>query len=240
MPPSHLIVVCCHGIWLGGPSKGLEDSEWLIADFQRGETPTFVEHARAGIRLLAEHGRDAILAYSGGPTRRETQLSEAQSYANIARENAYWSYLILEGQIILEERGLDSYHNVLFSLTLFFSRFGVWPRHMTIVSHAFKRPRLIDGHCVAIGWPLDRASFVGIDPQGLAGKEDAVEGAARAIGEWMDDPHGRGASLKGKRAKRNPWGVGQGMFEKGVEASVRENAKLPARGRVTMRPWRVL
>ncbi|CAG9947425.1 unnamed protein product [Clonostachys rosea f. rosea IK726] len=215
---------------LGGPSKGLEDSEWLIADFQRGETPTFVEHARAGIRLLAEHGRDAILAYSGGPTRRETQLSEAQSYANIARENAYWSYLILEGQIILEERGLDSYHNVLFSLTLFFSRFGVWPRHMTIVSHAFKRPRLIDGHCVAIGWPLDRASFVGIDPQGLAGKEDAVEGAARAIGEWMDDPHGRGASLKGKRAKRNPWGVGQGMFEKGVEASVRENAKLPARG----------
>ncbi|CAH0002995.1 unnamed protein product [Clonostachys byssicola] len=215
---------------LGGPTKGLEESEWLIADFQRGETPTFVEHARAGVRLLAEHGRDAILAYSGGPTRKEIKLSEAQSYANIARENAYWGFPIPEGQIILEERALDSYHNVLFSLTLFFSRFGAWPRHMTIVSHAFKRPRLIDGHCVAIGWPLERASFVGIDPPGLAGKEGAVEGAARAIGEWMDDPHGRGASLKGKRSKRNPWGVGQGMFEKGVEASVRENAKLLARG----------
>ncbi|CAH0018011.1 unnamed protein product [Clonostachys rhizophaga] len=203
---------------------------WLIADFQRGESPTFVEHARAGVRLLAEHGQDAILAYSGGPTRGETRLSEAQSYFNIALENAFWGYSIPEGQIILEERALDSYHNVLFSLTLFFSRFGVWPRHMTIVSHAFKRPRLIDGHCVAIGWPLGRASFVGIDPPGLAGKEDAVEGAARAIGEWLDDPHGRGASLKGKRAKRNPWGVSQGIFEKGVEASVRENAKLSARG----------
>jgi hypothetical protein len=95
---------------------------------------------------------------------------------------------------------------------------------MTIVSHGFKRQRIVDGHCTAIGWPLDRVDFVGIDPPGMApmtgsvsvdlGKEDAIKGVAQAIGEWMVDPHGRGDSLRGKRKKRNPWGTWQGVFDK--------------------------
>jgi hypothetical protein len=43
-------------------------------------------------------------------------------------------------------------------------------------------------------------------------KEEAMKGAALAMGEWGDDPHGRGESLAGKRVKRNPWGVWQGVF----------------------------
>lgn len=119
---------------------------------------------------------------------------------------------------MIEDRALDSYHNVLFSLTLFYACFDVWPLDMTLVSHGFKRPRLIDGHCSAIGWPLDRVSFVGIDPPSMAasesGKEDAIKGVAKAVGDWLDDPHGRGEKLRGKRTKRNPYGVWQGVFEK--------------------------
>lgn len=93
---------------------------------------------------------------------------------------------------------------------------------MTIVSHGFKKERLVDGHCAAIGFPLDHVSFIGIDPPGMAAaasvasdgkdKEEAIKGVGLAMGEWRSDPHGRGESLAGKRAKRNPWGVIQGVF----------------------------
>ena len=66
VPVTHLIVVCCHGIWLGGPSKGHDESEWLIVSFQKGETPTFIEHIRAGVKALAKTAPgSAVLCFSG-------------------------------------------------------------------------------------------------------------------------------------------------------------------------------
>lgn len=61
---NHLIIVCCHGIWLGGTSSGFDEEEWLIADFQKGETPTFIEHIKAGLREL-EGDEKAVLMFSG-------------------------------------------------------------------------------------------------------------------------------------------------------------------------------
>ncbi|GKU00334.1 hypothetical protein FLAG1_02454 [Fusarium langsethiae] len=255
---THLIVVCCHGVWLGGPTRGHDENEWLIADFQRGETPTFIEHIKAGVAALAEdYGNfapdkqllddDKIgfqrscqfdtrsinfskswLVFSGAPTRKESQISEAAGYKNIAAANNYWGLLPDEKSrdtVLLEERALDSYHNILFSRSLIYSRFEIWPTHITVISHGFKKERLIDGHCSAIGLSLDRVNFTGIDPPGMAAaskdqdKEDAMKGVGLALGEWKDDPHGTGEVLSGKRAKRNPWGVWQGYFPQDFDQS---------------------
>ncbi|KAI1140143.1 FolC bifunctional protein [Hypoxylon sp. FL0543] len=216
--PEHLIVVCCHGIWLGGPAHGHDENEWLIAGFQKGETPTFIEHIKAGLRIL-KRDDSSILMFSGGPTRSETPLSEARSYANLASANAYFGILSeaeTRGRISCEERALDSYYNVLFSLIQFWYDCGIWPRKLTIVSHAFKRERLVDCHCGAIGFPLDRVDFVGVDPPGMVDgtNEAAIKGIVEAVTQWKDDPHGKGELLSSKRRKRNPWNISQTLFAK--------------------------
>lgn len=118
------------------------------------------------------------------------------------------------GRIHVELKALDSYYNVLFSLLDFWDVFEVWPRKITIVSHAFKRERLVDCHCAAIGFPLDWVDFVGIDPPGMIDgtNKAAIKGITEAIAQWEEDPHGRGELLAGKRRKRNPWGVSQTIF----------------------------
>lgn len=63
-PPSHLIVVCGHAIWEGGPTNGLDESEWIIEGWKKGETPTYTEHIKAGLKELGEHDR-AVLVFSG-------------------------------------------------------------------------------------------------------------------------------------------------------------------------------
>jgi folylpolyglutamate synthase len=96
---------------------------------------------------------------------------------------------------------------------------------MTVVSHGFKHERIVDGHCAAIAFPLSRVSYLGIDPPGMMGgdeaaKQDAMAGERRAVNEWKRDPHGRGEALAGKKTRRNVWGVKQTLFE-----TEKENAR---------------
>lgn len=85
---------------------------------------------------------------------------------------------------------------------------------MTIVSHAFKRERLVDCHCRAIRFPLNRVDFVGVDPPGMVdgSNEAAIAGVAEAVRQWKEDPHGEGDALSSKRLRRNPWGISQTLF----------------------------
>jgi folylpolyglutamate synthase len=62
---THLVIVCCHGVWAGGPALGRDEAEWLIAPFQRGETATFVRHIEAGWGVLGEDVDGGVLCFSG-------------------------------------------------------------------------------------------------------------------------------------------------------------------------------
>lgn len=62
--PTHLVVVCGHAIWLGGPKRGWDEAEWLIEGYKRGETPTFIEHIKVGVHILSRDA-SAVLVFSG-------------------------------------------------------------------------------------------------------------------------------------------------------------------------------
>ncbi|KAG6353591.1 hypothetical protein INS49_005553 [Diaporthe citri] len=226
-PPSHLILVCGHAIWAGGPSNGQDESEWIIQGWKKGETPTYTAHIKAGLKILGEDDR-AMLIFSGGPTVASTPISEARSYANLAAANTYWGLLNsppgpspiltrshplspipLHPRVECEERAMDSYQNILFSIIQFWRSTSRWPSSLTIVSHAFKRRRLVEAHCNALAFPLDKVHFVGINPPGIPEVVGQEEGA---VNEWVKDPQGQSDGLKTKRTRRNLWGVSQRLF----------------------------
>ncbi|KAG9239625.1 hypothetical protein BJ875DRAFT_479287 [Amylocarpus encephaloides] len=219
--PATLILVCCHAIYTSGPTRGLLESEWLLAPFQHGETPTFTQHIKTSLSLLTS-SPSSILIFSGGPTRAETRRSEARGYLELCIENEYWGILQegrgLRERIALEERALDSFQNLLLSIKLFQEKTGGWPGLVTIVSHAFKEARFMELHFPALGWPRERVRFVGVDPEYMVAgnaeydgeRSEEVRRGERTYGYecWEEDPLGEGGLLKGKRERRDPWGVG--------------------------------
>jgi len=229
--PKHLILICCHAIFMPGPANGLSENEWLLAPFQHGETPTFIEHIKTGLRLLA-NDPESLIVFSGSKTRPETELSEAQSYLNLCEENDFWG--ILDGfqldekknraknRILLEEQALDSFGNLLFSVINFWRKTGNWPGKITVVSHEFKRARFEELHVKALRWSRGKFEFVGVDPgymleespeSDTSRTSEVREGEReRGFGAWEKDLYGAGDELRGKRWKRNCWLVGQDLF----------------------------
>lgn len=105
---------------------------------------------------------------------------------------------------------MDSYQNILFSVIQFWRSASRWPSSLTIVSHAFKRRRLVESHCNALNFPLEKVQFVGINPPGIP---EVVDQEEDAVNEWVKDPQGQSDGLKTKRTRRNLWGVSQRLFE---------------------------
>ncbi|KAL8852309.1 MAG: hypothetical protein Q9221_002805 [Calogaya cf. arnoldii] len=217
--PTRLIIVCCHAIWLGGPTNGHDEAEWAIEPFQRGEVPTFIEHIKLGLRILSEQP-DSLLVFSGGPTKKErTERCEGESYLALASANAYFSLPISPNPITHDRYSTDSYQNLLFSLLLFRSLTTAYPTHITLISHHFKRARFLELHLRAMRWPTGKVTYIGLDPPGsVTRREELEEGErVRGYGAWKEDLYGVGELLGGKRVRRG-WKVERvedvlGVFE---------------------------
>jgi hypothetical protein len=226
-PLTHLIIVCCHAIYLSGPTHGQDEKgEWLLAAFQAGESSIFTQHLLAGLRHLRAD-KSSLLILSGSRTRKETERSEAASYLALARENGFWGMKDVEDRVVLEEQALDSFGNLVFSVIAFWKRTGMWPGRVTIVSHAFKRERFMELHVPAMRMAVERVEYLGIDPEYMderygewdAGRAEEVRRGERERGlkVWRDDRFGMGEVLRRKGRERNHWAVGQLFFESDEE-----------------------
>lgn len=231
--PSHLILLCCHAIYIPashdpGPNSNLVPSTWLIAPFQTGEEVTFTKHLHTALNLLAAD-LQSLLVISGSKTRPEIDLSEAESYLALASERGFFDCFTPGGQdsararIVLEERALDSFGNVVLGMIEFWRRVGTWPQKITVVSHDFKKERFLDVHRKVLEIPEQRFDFVGVDPEYMdpvSEEFDEERCASVRLGEqerglkaWQEDEDGRGAILRGKRWGRNWWNVSQELFK---------------------------
>ncbi|KIW74813.1 hypothetical protein Z517_11583 [Fonsecaea pedrosoi CBS 271.37] len=228
--PTHLIVVCCHAIYLGpGPDSASEDeSNWLIEPFQSGETGTYIKHVEAGVKELAKDWENAILVFSGAATKPDkTPITEGDGYLNVAIEHGLFgldnnstTIPTLRQRIFVDRYATDSYQNILCSLVQFplFVRQllseqqqqqhgqaatkAPFPTKLTIVSHAFKRARFLDLHLPALGFPPASAStvFIGINPPFTATKLAEIE---------------EGDRLRGYGAwEKDLYGAGEGLSQK--------------------------
>lgn len=109
--------------------------------------------------------------------------------------------------VLPETYATDSYQNLLFSIFLFRHHTGRVPEYVTVISHGFKRKRFLDLHCPAIRWPLDKFSYVGLDPPpAIANTADLNRAEMEnGYGRWKLDLYGTNAYLKTKRTSRG-WG----------------------------------
>ncbi|KAI1608947.1 hypothetical protein EDD37DRAFT_132812 [Exophiala viscosa] len=208
--PTHLIIVCCHAIYIGPDS--FNESDWLIEPFQKGETDTYIAHVEAGVKELAKD-ENALLVFSGGATKRDrTEKTEGEGYLNVALERNLFgletSPPSLRQRMFVDRFATDSYQNVLCSLIQFplsvaeyqrrLSTEGgddpghvsaamgpkvdvVFPSKLTIISHEFKRSRSLNLHLPAMRWGENREThYVGINPS-----FDAVKMAEIEVGDRL-------------------------------------------------------
>ncbi|KAF2635388.1 hypothetical protein P280DRAFT_194590 [Massarina eburnea CBS 473.64] len=246
----NLVIVCCHAIFHpdgSSPSLPLyspyDERNWHLAPFQvsnpatgkPGEHETFVAHVLAGIDIVKRptSKNDTLVVISGGPTKKAlTPLSEAQSYYNaaLAHELALGNMgggrtreLFTKGRILLEEHATDSFQNFVFSILLFRRTTGVYPKHVRIITHAFKAKRFLHLHAPAIKWLPDRVQVQGIDPvMSKTDLEDTVRGEEMyGYKPWLKDPFGVGQELGQKRKVRGWDGEVAAELTEGLEESVK-------------------
>ncbi|CAH2350066.1 uncharacterized protein CLIB1423_01S01640 [[Candida] railenensis] len=208
----HLIILPCHSIWHGGQSLGQNKEEWSLAPFQHeGEDHLcFIDHIDSSLKLLETDPR-ATLIISGGQTKPEIEISESQSYLNLAKAISPDSTSSLAGRIALEEYARDSMENVIFSISRFFELHKRYPKHITVVGFEFKRSRFLHHHFKALKFPSENVHYIGnspTPPESVAEAyfEDLKKSENRfAVKLFESDWFGVQEGLKSKKISRNPF-----------------------------------
>ena len=166
---------------------------------------------------------------SGATKAALTNLSEAQSYLNLALARGLLDSTdtlrnssvtpSLRERTFLDTYATESYQNILFPLlqfTGYLDGLSVHacqprtPKWLIVISHDFKRRRFMELHLPAIKFPAARTAYVGIDPlfeqdedKGERRRKEIIEGdLKRGFGVWKEDLYGVGEVLSAKRKDR--------------------------------------
>jgi hypothetical protein len=133
--PQTIVIVPGHDI-LVDATLALVDKGW-VAGFP-GEAVARMLHIWVAI-AYATAQRNAIVVFSGGVTKLQTTLSEAQSYLDGAK---YCGWIVPDVVgWLLEEFALDSPTNIVFSLGRFYQEFSCFPSRVVVSGFEFKRRR---------------------------------------------------------------------------------------------------
>jgi hypothetical protein len=200
-----LILVAGHAVYIGKDSAGADrDENWVLRTFQKGEPPRYIEHVRYAVELAASLP-NSLLIFSGGQTRLEAgPQSEGQSYWRLADQFSWWQKPAVCDRATTEEFARDSFENLLFGIARFRECTGHFPQSIEVVGWKFKRERF-DFHRQTIRWPSGDAHYTyhGVnDPIDLA---RSLDGEARTLAAFREDPFGTQGPLWSKRGGRNPF-----------------------------------
>lgn len=207
---THMVMVPGHAIWKGGSTQGRLSSEWEVADFQKGQTDTFIKHVQFAANI-ARKDPTAILVFSGGQTSTAAgPLSEGQSYWLLAEAlgelipDTNSNSLI--GRMIAEEFARDSFENLLFSIARFKEYTNRYPTKITVVGLEFKNKRFTNLHRAILHFPIEKFRYFGIDPPQLINNPPTAGEEKNAVIPFTEDPHGCFNNiLVSKRRQRNPF-----------------------------------
>ncbi|KAI5480430.1 hypothetical protein MNV49_000583 [Pseudohyphozyma bogoriensis] len=211
MVPGHAIFTGCDA------STATFDKDWILEPYQHdGTVKTLIRHLSKGAEIAVQDP-EALLVYSGGQTRPGAELSEAQSYARLAKAgNVYEQFMVRDPKkslhpagsvferVTTEEFALDSMSNLLFSIARFKEFTGHYPTHITVVGFAMKRRRFEEIHRAALRWPISAFKYVGIDNDEVS--MEAFEGErTNGLEPFLKDRYGCKGLLLAKKRKRNPY-----------------------------------
>lgn len=207
-----LVIVCCHGIYMGAGGD-LDENQWILQSFSRsdpsmnkpGEHETFTAHIVSA--AMAVHSNPcALLVFSGGKTTNHPR-SEAESYGVILKHIVDTNAALFPAGVryALETYATDSYQNLLFSIIRFRQLTGIYPKNITVVTHAFKERRFLELHAPAIKWPSHRIRVQGINPPFTLDELNFTQRGEheRAYLAFSGDPYGVRTPLISKRLARN-------------------------------------
>lgn len=206
---TELVVVCGHATFNGSREEIMSESQWTLQSFQRsnaatgkpGEHETFISHILSATFTAASRP-EAFLIFSGGRTAQGSERTEAEGYEQV--------HLGLDDPFSIGDRyaredfATDSFQNLLFSILLFRQIVGHYPRDITVVTHAFKRERILGVHAPALRWPDGRIRLQGSDPPFTRSEwQDTAASERRAESEFVRIPFGAAPPLSDKRRARN-------------------------------------
>ena len=205
---THLIIVPGHATFIGSDYRDyLNESNWFLESYQKGQLSTFIEHIKKACQVGSQDARSLII-FSGGQTRiASNSRSEGYSYYLVATE---W----LKSESTVEMFARDSLENVEFSLARFKEYTGREASKITIVGFEFKRARFVDLHRAALGISLNSFNYIGID--GKIDLEDAKRGEERTFNLFKQDLFGCKGELREKKMSRNPFNLVHGY--KGIKS----------------------